>query len=68
MHIVAGKVLEVGSILRLEIVLPGRPGVLAAFAEVVWANENGGGLRFMALTEEAKEALRFFLQNSSLPL
>ena len=66
MYIVAARPLEMGNILRLEIGLPGRRDPLPAFAEVVWANETGGGLRFVAMKEEDKGFLRAYLNNSSI--
>src|SRR5579859_5456293 len=55
MYIVAEQVLNVGAILRLDMTLPDKPGTLSAFAEVVWANETGGGLHFLAMKEEDME-------------
>jgi len=61
LYIVAEQVLKVGSILRLDISVPNRPSLISAFAEVVWANETGGGLHFLAMREEDVESLKAYL-------
>ncbi|HUO58137.1 MAG TPA: PilZ domain-containing protein [bacterium] len=61
LYIVASTVLNVGSILRLDIALPGRSSIISAFAEVVWANETGGGLHFLAMKEEDVDFLKGYL-------
>jgi len=66
LYIVAVRPLEMGNILRLEIGLPGRKDPLSAFAEVVWANETGGGLRFLTMKEEDRETLRVYLNKNSM--
>ena len=61
LYVVADQILSVGSILRLDIVLPETPGVISAFAEVVWANETGGGLHFLAMKEDDAETMKNYL-------
>lgn len=65
LYIVADQLLNVGSILRLDISLPDRSSLVSAFAEVVWANETGGGLHFLAMKEEDVESLKGYLTKSS---
>ena len=65
LYIVASTVLNVGSILRLDIALPGRSSIISAFAEVVWANETGGGLHFLAMKEEDVDFLKGYLSKVS---
>jgi c-di-GMP-binding flagellar brake protein YcgR len=65
LYIVAEQVLNVGSILRLDISVPSRPSLISAFAEVVWSNETGGGLHFLAMKEDDVEALRAYLNKTS---
>lgn len=65
LYIVADQVLNIGSILRLDISLPERASLISAFAEVVWANETGGGLHFLAMKEDDAESLKFYLVNLS---
>jgi c-di-GMP-binding flagellar brake protein YcgR len=65
LYIVAEQVLNVGSILRLDISLPERPALVSAFAEVVWANETGGGLHFLAMKEDDVEFLKNYLNKVS---
>ncbi len=59
--LIANLVLRVGSVLSLEIALPGRDRVVSPFAEVVWSNDSGLGLQFVALKEKDEEALGFFI-------
>jgi c-di-GMP-binding flagellar brake protein YcgR len=61
LYIVADQVLNVGSILRLDISLPEKSSLISAFAEVVWANETGGGLHFLAMKEDDVEFLKNYL-------
>ena len=65
LYIVADQVLNIGSILRLDISLPDRASLISAFAEVVWANETGGGLHFLAMKEDDAESLKTYLVNFS---
>ncbi len=64
LYIVAEQVLKVGSILRLDISIPNHPVLISAFAEVVWANETGGGLHFLAMREDDVESLKSYLTKS----
>jgi len=61
LYLVSEQLLNVGSILRLDLSLPGQSDPLSAFAEVVWANPTGGGLRFLAMKEKDREALKAYL-------
>ena len=65
LYIVAEQILNVGSILRLDISVPNRSSLISAFAEVVWSNETGGGLHFLAMKEDDVEALRAYLNKTS---
>lgn len=65
LYIVADQLLNIGSILRLDISLPERASLISAFAEVVWANETGGGLHFLAMKEDDAESLKGYLVNVS---
>ena len=65
LYIVAEQNLRVGSILRLDISVPGKSSLVSAFAEVVWSNETGGGLHFLAMKEEDVEILKSYLGNVS---
>ncbi len=65
LYIVADQILNIGSILRLDISLPEKASLISAFAEVVWANETGGGLHFLAMKEDDAESLKTYLVNVS---
>jgi c-di-GMP-binding flagellar brake protein YcgR len=61
LYIVAEQILNIGSILRLDISIPERSSLISAFAEVVWANETGGGLHFLAMKEDDADSLKSYL-------
>ena len=65
LYIVADSVLNIGSILRLDISLPERTSLISAFAEVVWSNETGAGLHFLAMKEDDVENLKNYLSKAS---
>jgi c-di-GMP-binding flagellar brake protein YcgR len=65
LYIVADQILNVGSILRLDISIPEKNSMVSAFAEVVWSNETGGGLHFLAMKEEDVEFLKGYLTKAS---
>ena len=65
LYIVADRSLNVGSILRLDISIPPQTSLISAFAEVIWANETGGGLHFLAMKEDDVESLKSYLQQIS---
>jgi c-di-GMP-binding flagellar brake protein YcgR len=67
LYIVADQLLNVGSILRLDISVPEKNGLVSAFAEVVWSNETGGGLHFLAMKEEDVEFLKGYLTKATEP-
>lgn len=67
MYIVSEKALDVGVMLRIDISLQDHKKPITAFAEVVWANETGGGLRFLTIKDEDIASLRAFLDNMSYP-
>lgn len=61
----ADQSLNVGSMLRLEIILPEISRLIAAFGEVVWSNGTGGGLHFAAMREEDVDSLKRYLSQMS---
>ena len=64
-YIAAPTELKTGTILRLDVqVGDGAPNI-SAFAEVVWANETGAGLRFLAMKEEDAQRLKDHLEKTS---
>jgi hypothetical protein len=65
LYIVAEQLMNVGSILRLDISIPEKNLLISAFAEVVWSNETGGGLHFLAMKEDDVETLRNYLAAGS---
>lgn len=65
LYLVADQLLNIGSILRLDISLPEKTSLISAFAEVVWSNETGGGLHFLAMKEEDVESLKGYLSKAS---
>jgi c-di-GMP-binding flagellar brake protein YcgR len=65
MFLVAEKPLTVGHMLVLHISVPNHPGKLSAYAEVVWSNTGGGGLKFLAMSEEYLGILQSYLDSIS---
>jgi hypothetical protein len=61
---VADQALKLDSLLSLKITLPARTEVISAFAEVVWSNEKGAGLRFLAIKEQDINALAEHLKTA----
>ena len=64
LYLVSEQLMNVGSILRLDISIPNCPRMVSAFAEVVWSNETGGGLHFLAMKEEDVDSLKNYLSES----
>jgi len=64
-YITADQNMKIGSILRLEITVPEPQKLISAFAEVVWSNDTGGGLHFLAMKEEDSEALKSYIEKIS---
>jgi len=60
-YLLADQTLEEGTQLELEITLPEADHAISTTAEVVWANETGLGLRFLALKDNDFNALRAYL-------
>jgi transcriptional regulator with XRE-family HTH domain len=65
MYILAGQKLPAGSILRAHFSLPGISKPLNLYAEVVWANAKGAGLRFLMVKNEDMKILKEFLTKVS---
>ena len=61
MYIKTDKAANVGDIIRLDVSMPEKSKQLCAFAEVVWANPKGAGLRLMLMAIEDKEDLQAYL-------
>ncbi len=64
LYLVTEQLMNVGSILRLDISIPNQSHMVSAFAEVVWSNETGGGLHFLAMKEEDVDSLKNYLSQS----
>ena len=58
------KPLKTGDILRLDIIMPKKARNLFAFAEVVWADKEGSGIRLLLMPEEDKAALKAYLDKA----
>src|SRR5258708_36267806 len=64
MCIVTQQTLKKGNILRIDISLSGHPALIRAFAQVVWANDTGGGLKFLSIKDEGTLVLRAYLDKA----
>ena len=56
--------LSLGSVLRLDITLPGSPKPLTIFAEVVWTAPEKAGLHFLMVKDEDVALLKACLQKN----
>ena len=63
--LVTDQPLKEKDLLSMEISIPGTPEKLGAMAEVVWRNENGGGIQFLAMKEEDMKTLTAYLAKAS---
>jgi hypothetical protein len=61
MYIKTPKGASVGDVIRLDISMPENSRHLFAFAEVVWSNPKGAGVRLMLMAVEDKESLQAYL-------
>ena len=64
-YLVVDHVLDVGSILRMDINLPEISHEISAYAEVVWSNDTGAGLHFEAVKEEDLDDLKHYLSQKT---
>jgi len=64
--LLADMALEVGTVLSLEITLPGLPP-LSIFGDVVWSTDTGLGLQFRPMKEKDRNILNLFLYQKSRP-
>lgn len=61
MYIKTEQPVKVGDVFRLDVSVPKKAGQLFAFAEVIWVNDAGAGLRLMLMAVEDKEYLKDYL-------
>jgi hypothetical protein len=64
MFIKTDKKVKAGDVFRLNISLPEKSKHLFAFAEAVWANETGAGLRLMLMAVEDRDDLKGYLDQA----
>ncbi len=65
MFIAVDRALPMGSLLRFDVAIPQQTTPLAIFAEVVWTNVTGAGLRFLMIKPEDLEILKKYLEPES---
>ncbi len=61
LFIASAEALKNKSILSLTISIPDLAEKLKAMTEVVWTNERGGGIRFLAMKEEDMNLFKTYL-------
>ncbi len=66
MQITADQAIKEGDIMDFEITLPDLSEPLSAFAEVVWAKENTGGIHFVKLSEEDFLVLKVYVRKATM--
>lgn len=64
MFIVSQQPLSKGNILRIDFSLNHSATFLRVFAQVVWANDTGGGLKFLSMQDEDIQFLRDYLDKA----
>ena len=62
LFIVSDQPVIVGSTLRLDIALPVKSALISAFAEVIWANESGKGLKIIAIKKDDEDILKSYIE------
>lgn len=65
MYIKTDQAVKVGDVFRLDVSVPERSKQLFAFAEVIWVNDAGAGLRLMLMASEDKDSLKDYLERLS---
>ncbi len=66
MSVVVDQPLSVGEVLCFELYLLDEKASVTIYAEVMWANNMGAGLRFLMMKDEEMRCLRAFLEKSSV--
>jgi hypothetical protein len=62
LYINSPKSVNIGDIFRLDISVPEKSKHLFAFAEVVWVNPKGAGLKLLLMPNEDKDDLKAYLK------
>lgn len=62
MYIKTDQTVKVGDVFRLDVSVPERSKQLFAFAEVIWVNDAGAGLRLMLMASEDKDSLKDYIE------
>lgn len=62
LFIASDQPVNIGSTLRLDIALPVKSALISAFAEVIWANESGKGLKIIAIKKDDEEILKSYIE------
>jgi hypothetical protein len=65
MFIKITQTVNIGDVFRLDISVPENSNQLFAFAEVVWVNKKGAGLRLMLMAMEDRESLKSYLDKAA---
>ncbi|HEY5038335.1 MAG TPA: PilZ domain-containing protein [bacterium] len=65
MFIKTDQMAKIGDVFRLDISVPEKSNQLFAFAEVVWVNETGAGLRLMLMATEDRDFLKSYLDKTA---
>jgi c-di-GMP-binding flagellar brake protein YcgR len=67
MQLVVDQPLPVKTVLKFDIYIMDKSRVISVYAEVMWTNEKGTGLRFLMMKTAEEEALKTFLENIPYP-
>ena|SRR5579883_218425 len=64
LFLLSDETLKEGWVLTVSVFIPGAQEKISATAEVVWANETGGGVRFLTMKESDMKTLKAYLDKA----
>jgi hypothetical protein len=62
MYMMVNEKLLTGNIIRVDVSMPPKPEPLTFYAEVIWANEQGAGLRFVEMWPDDIDILKAYME------
>jgi hypothetical protein len=62
MYMMVNEKLLTGNIIRVDVTLPPKPEPLTFYAEVIWSNEQGAGLRFIEMWPQDIDVLKAYME------
>ena len=65
MFMMVNQKLQTGNIIRVDVSLSPKPEPVAFYAEVIWSNEQGAGLRFVEMWPEDMAAMKAYMEKAA---